>query len=192
MITVPVYIPPIKVSSKAFNKIAEDEHSYNLLKLYKVEWPHRERDRYPYRAHLLRTIVTRIQGTPFVFVDKQALTPLWENHSMPRDYERKTTVDIDGVDTTQYELDVKFHADLGSDKELTIEYTQIRWGLQGFTGDQLRNYNNLNDGSADAAALWMTVCIDELTELLEDAGYIEGSLDTAEISAHLAEWLLEE
>lgn len=192
MITVPVYIPPIKASTKSFNVIVDDEHSLNLVKLYKIEWPHRDGDRYPYRATLLRTIVKRIQGVPFLFVNRQALTPVWENHSRPQDYERKSTVDLDGIETTQYELDVKFHADIAGGKELTRDYTQIRWGLQGFTGEQLNNYRVLNDGSADAAALWMTVCIDELTELLEDAGYIEGSLDTAEISAHLAEWLLEE
>ena len=196
MIQVPIYIPPIIVPEHVMNQLTKEDA---VIKLFLIEWVNKkhngEPQEWPFNCSILRTIIKKQGDIPLIFVRRDYLTNFGEALVMSR---------YPGVREAQYEAAVE----KVGDKQVKVEgldivfrfmqygdtHTQLLWNTR-FIHDypeKMAAYNQNNKDSITTTHVWIETNIEVVKSMLHKQGFREGSVDTAEISANLAEWLANE
>ena len=196
MIQVPIYIPPIQVQEHVMNQLTKEDA---VIKLFLIEWVNKKHNEelidWPFNCSILRTIIKKHGDIPLVFVRRDYLTNFSEaiarsRHPGPREAQYNSAVEKVGDKEVQVTgLDIVFRFMNYEDK-----HTQLLWETR-FIHDcpkELAVYRQLNKDSITTTHVWLEANIEEIKDMLRKQGFQEGSIDTAEISANLAEWLIEE
>ena len=196
MIQVPIYIPPIQVPEHVMNQLTKEDA---IVKLFLIEWVNKkhsgELQEWPFLCSVLRTIIKKHGDIPLVFVRRDYLTNFSEaiarsRHPGPREAQYNSAVEkIGGKEVQVTGLDIVFRFMNHEDK-----HTQLSWETR-FIHDypaELAAYKQINKDSVITTHVWMETNIEVVKSMLQKQGFQEGSVDTAEISANVAEWLIEE